>query len=141
MATQNYANHAHQPRLFGVGAASWLGAVILLGLSWYRGASPSYVGLFLLLFALACALTIGRVYITALQDRIIRLEMRVRCAKFLSEAQMADLERLSIKQVVALRFASDAEMPGLLERALKENLPPTEIKKAVVNWVPDYHRT
>jgi hypothetical protein len=81
------------------------------------------------------------VYITALQNRIIRMEMRVRCARFLSPEQLAELERLTMKQLVALRFASDAELPALLERARRENLPPDAIKRAVVDWVPDYHRT
>ena len=137
---QNYANHTHQPWLWMVGVVFWLVAAILIGMAWY-GHRTLYGGLVLLLGAVVCALTIGRVYITALQDRIIRIEMRVRCAKFLSAAQMADLERLSMKQLVALRFASDPEISALLQRAIKENLPPKEIKKAVVTWVADYDRT
>ena len=93
------------------------------------------------LIALACSLLIGRIYITALQDRIIKLEMQVRCSKFLTPAQMHDLARLTMPQLVALRFASDGEMPSLLSRALAENLPPKAIKQAVQQWVADYDRT
>ena len=91
--------------------------------------------------ALAVALLIGRVYVTALQDRIIKLEMQVRCSKFLTPAQMADLARLQRPQLVALRFASDGEIPTLLARALAENLDNRAIKQAVQQWVPDYDRT
>jgi hypothetical protein len=137
---QDYAHHAHQPWLWSVGMLLWLAAAVLVSLGW-SGFGTLYPGLLLLLAALFCALLIGRVYITRLQDRIIRLEMRVRCATFLSPAQMADLERLDIKQVVGLRFASDAEIPALLDRAVREQLTPDQIKRAVVTWVPDRHRT
>jgi hypothetical protein len=140
VAEQSYAAHTHQPWLFTVGAGAWLAAAIVIGLSWFFPGTL-HVGLFLLLAAVGCAVAMGRVYITRLQDRIIRLEMRVRCAGFLSTAQLTDLERLSMKQIVALRFASDAEIPGLIDRALEERLTPDEIKKAVVHWIPDHHRT
>ena len=44
-------------------------------------------------------------------------------------------------QIVALRFASDAELPGLLERAEREQLTADQIKRAIKNWVPDVDRT
>ena len=87
------------------------------------------------------ALLIGRVYITALQDRIIKLEMQVRCSKFLTPAQMSDLGRLQLPQLVALRFASDGEIPTLLVRALAEQMTPKAIKQAVQQWVADNDRT
>jgi hypothetical protein len=139
-APQNYANHAHRPMLWTVGNMIWLAAVVLLTLAW-GGRNTLYPGLLLLAASLWCSLAIGRVYITALQDRIIRLEMRVRAASLLSPAQAADLERLSIKQIVALRFSSDAEMPALLERAVREQLTPDQIKRAVQHWVADDLRT
>jgi hypothetical protein len=46
-----------------------------------------------------------------------------------------------MKQIAALRFASDAELPALLERAAREQLPPVAIKRAIKNWVPDLDRT
>jgi hypothetical protein len=79
-----------------------------------------------------------RRYAVRLQDRIIRLEMTVRLAQAgLPEA----VRRLSIKQIVALRFASDAELRPLAERAISESLSPDQIKRAVADWQPDLLRT
>jgi hypothetical protein len=47
---------------------------------------------------------------------------------------------LTENQLVALRFASDAELPTLTERALSEKLSNADIKKAIQNWRPDYWR-
>jgi hypothetical protein len=86
-------------------------------------------------------ISIERVYTTRLQDRIIMLEMKVRCAELLADAHEAQLAQLSPKQIVALRFASDAELAALLERAVRERLGPDDIKKAVREWRADPHRT
>ena len=81
-------------------------------------------------------LLISRLYITRLQDRIIKLEMRVRGAQLLSPQQQAALSRLSRPQIVALRFASDAELPALLERAEREHLTADQIKRAIKTGSP-----
>jgi hypothetical protein len=59
----------------------------------------------------------------------------------LNAEQQHLLGQLSNKQIAALRFASDAELPALLERAVREKLPPTEIKRAITTWTPDLDRT
>ena len=76
-----------------------------------------------------------------LQDRIIMLEMKVRCAEVLRAGEDARLADLSPKQIVAIRFASDAELGALLDRAVREQLSPADIKQAVKQWRPDYLRT
>jgi hypothetical protein len=137
---QNYANHTHTPRLWLAGVLAWaitVGAMVATWLGYNALAVAQLAGV----VALGVALTIGRVYITALQDRIIKLEMQVRCSRFLTPAQMADLARLRRPQLVALRFASDGEVPALLARALAENLSSRAIKQAVQQWVPDDDRT
>lgn len=138
--SQSYANHAHSPRLTVAAFLLWLLAVVLLIVAalGYLSTTPA---LWATLAALAPTIAIGRVYITALQDRIIKLEMRVRCEKFLSPEQMRDLFALSKPQVIALRFASDAEIPGLLARARGENLSADAIKRAIQQWVADNDRT
>jgi hypothetical protein len=94
-----------------------------------------------LIAAIQVLLTISRVYTTKLQDRIIRLEMKVRGMTLLTPAQQVVLARLSRPQVVALRFASDAELPALVEQADREKLTADQIKRAIKTWVPDFDRT
>jgi hypothetical protein len=84
---------------------------------------------------------ISRLYTVNLQDRIIMLETKVRCAEVLPAGQDANLANLSKKQIVALRFAPDDELGALLERAARENLPPKDIKASIKTWRPDLHRT
>jgi uncharacterized protein DUF6526 len=81
-----------------------------------------------------------RIYALKLQDRVIRLEERLRLAILLDKPLRAHMVELSEAQLVALRFASDAELPTLTARALSENLSNPEIKKAITEWRPDYWR-
>jgi hypothetical protein len=53
----------------------------------------------------------------------------------------AKLAQLDVKQITALRFASDGELGTLLDRAVREQLAPTAIKKAITHWRADHHRT
>jgi hypothetical protein len=71
------------------------------------------------------------------QDRAIRAEENFR--HFILTGRPLD-HRLRLGQIIALRFASDAEMAALAERAANEKLSPKEIKQAIQNWKPDYNR-
>lgn len=71
------------------------------------------------------------------QDRAIRAEENLRY--FVLNGKLLD-SRLTIRQIIALRFAADTEFSLLAERAAKENMLPTEIKKAIINWKPDEYR-
>ncbi|HET7000654.1 MAG TPA: DUF6526 family protein, partial [Puia sp.] len=74
------------------------------------------------------------------QDRIIRLELRFRYF-VVTGKRLEPLEsNLSFRQLAALRFASDEELPTLVERALKENLSASQIKNLIVHWLPDHMR-
>jgi Family of unknown function (DUF6526) len=74
------------------------------------------------------------------QDRIIRLELRFRYY-ILTGKKLESLEpKLSFSQLAALRFASDEELPALLERAVTENLSGRQIKKSILHWLPDHMR-
>ena len=81
-----------------------------------------------------------RLYALKLQDRIIRLEERLRLTQLLSEPLRSRIPELTEGQLCGLRFASDAEVPKLVERALNEKLTRKDIKKSIQNWRPDYWR-
>lgn len=142
MSEQSYATHAHQPAFTLAAGAFWLLALIGLVASalgypgWGRPLAVSGI-----MLAVLCLISISRVYTTRLQDRIILLEERLRAERLLTPTQRADWDRLGIKQVVALRFASDQEFASLLERTRAEGLPPDAIKRAVTQWRADTRRT
>jgi Family of unknown function (DUF6526) len=143
MASQSYATHRHNPKPTGIGFLFVLLALVAFSLRWFEigGRAMFAAGLLSLSASIVVLLSISRSYTTRLQDRIIKLEMRLRCAQLLSGAQQATLNRLSNPQIVALRFASDEELPGLLERAERERLTADQIKQAIKNWLPDLDRT
>jgi hypothetical protein len=138
MAAQTYATHVHQPRVWSIG---WLLAVIAFGIfAWDAVAERSVeaIGLALLAAAVVIGITVTRTFALRLQDRIIRLEMQTRMTRLGREA---DIGRVTLRQLIALRFASDAELPSLVERAVAEQLTPDQIKRAIRDWQGDYLRT
>jgi hypothetical protein len=103
---------------------------------------PGTGGAWLLLVSIALLVLAGRTrsYATHLQDRVIRVEERIRLTAILPEPLRARIAELSDSQIVGLRFASDAELPALFQRALDEKLSRSDIKKAITDWRPDYSR-
>ena len=79
----------------------------------------------------------ARTFALKAQDRAIRAEEGLRYYILTGKAFPSELK---ISQIIALRFASDAEYLALLDRAIKENLSNKEIKMAIQNWKADYHR-
>lgn len=71
------------------------------------------------------------------QDRAIRAEENFRY--FILTGKPLD-RQLRLGQIIALRFASDEELPGLVKRAVEEKLSSKDIKQAIKNWKPDYNR-
>lgn len=141
MTSQSAASHAHHPVPTYVATALWVLAMAMLGGSRAFGWPLHDVGVIVLGLTLFPIIGMGRWYIVSLQDRIIQLEMQVRCARVLPAGQDELLTQLSPQQIVALRFASDDELGDLLQRAVREQLAPSAIKQAVKQWRPDYLRT
>ena len=71
------------------------------------------------------------------QDRIVRLEMRLRYYQLTNTRLEQYEDRLSLEQIAALRFASDEELPVLLQKALNEKLSPDSIKRSIRDWQAD----
>jgi uncharacterized protein DUF6526 len=95
-----------------------------------------------LIVAVALAFAVLKIRLNALkvQDRVIRLEERLRLSTLLPGPLRARIGELTESQLVALRFASDAEVPGLVEKTLAGNLKNADIKKMIVTWRADYFR-
>ncbi len=81
-----------------------------------------------------------RIYSLSVQDRIIRLEERLRFQALLPAEDLERTNTLSISQIVALRFVSDDELPSVVHRTLAENLTPKQIKATIKEWRGDYTR-
>lgn len=138
---QTFANHAkYDPPFHYFLVPVMVINIIVVGYNLFR--FPGLGGAWLLVLSFALLVTVGRMrsYATHLQDRVIRLEERLRLAAILQEPLRARIGELSDSQLIGLRFASDEELPRLVQRALDEKLDRTQIKKAIINWRPDYSR-
>jgi len=144
MKKQSYENHVrfYPPHHF----VFYPVLMVLMGLSTYyifKYEDQSLVWTFitLALFMLGyVAFMLRQHYALGNQNRIVRLELRFRYY-VLTQQRLENVEdQLSEGQLFALRFASDAELPGLVQRAISENLSADTIKKSIKNWLPDHMR-
>lgn len=143
MATQNYANHRQTVGGFHFFLLPALlltlgGAITNLTLSW--GDHTRIYSASLLVVLSLCTLLaalFGRMFALKAQDRAIRAEENLR--HFALTGKLLD-PKLTIRQVIALRFAPDEEFVGLAQRAAAGNLSEDDIKKSIKNWKPDTYR-
>ena len=138
---QTLSNHVrlHPPFHFFLIPSSLL-LLILTIVNVIRHASELEAWILLLIgIMMPVAILLIRLNALRVQDRVIRLEERLRLKSILAEPLHSRIGELTEQQLVALRFASDSEAPGLVERALK-GMPAADIKKAVVTWRADVFR-
>jgi hypothetical protein len=143
MPEQNFGNHTKFVPAFHFFAAPVFIANFLWSLFRLRTLGFSFAGVFGVLLAAALVLTVflARLFALAVQDRVIRLEERLRYERLLPADLLARCSDLDIGQIVSLRFASDAELPALARKVLDEKLTDRKaIKQLVKTWKPDYLR-
>ena len=143
MAPQNYANHrrfvtAYHRILIPILLLTFIGSCVNLWLSMGDHQRLYSAALLVVLSAASIAIALfARIFALKAQDRAIRADENLRHYALTGQLLPG---RLSVPQVVALRFASDEEFPGLAARAAKDNLEPDAIKRAVQNWRADNYR-
>jgi hypothetical protein len=135
---QTLANHTRWDPLYHFFAVPVFFLLAIAGMVHFIWRPGLHSGLmFVAAVALAVAIAKIRLYALRVQDRVIRLEERLRLTALLPEPLRSRIPELTVAQLVALRFASDAEVPKLVERALSEKLSQSDIKKAIQTWRPD----
>jgi len=139
---QTYKNHARLFPLFHFFVAPVLAAnVVVAARRLYWAQSAHYAWELLIAVTLVALALAARVMALAVQDRVIRLEMRLRLHQLLSGDSKLRVNDLTPRQLVALRFASDAELPELVNEVLAGKLASSkEIKMRVKNWQGDFLR-
>jgi hypothetical protein len=141
-APQTYANHRAIPKPVVI-----VLAVVLLGnalaAGWLAVSGPSLgticqavIGIVLFLM-----LVVARSHAQTIQDRVIRLEMQLRLHRVLPADRHGDIAKLELRQLIALRFASDAELPALVAAVISGALTePDAIKQKITAWQADWLR-
>jgi uncharacterized protein DUF6526 len=139
---QTYKNHARIIPAFHVGVFfPFLANFFWTGYHLIRAATTDTVMAFVMAIAFLLLFLTVRSMVTTLQDRIIRLEMRLRLRGLLPADMQPQIDRLSHKQLVALRFASDSELPALVRDVLTGTITTQkDIKMRVKDWQADYLR-
>ena len=140
-AEQNYKNHTRLDPLFHFFLLPVAGINVFAAI-WKLWQHPSLTAGWLVILAIAGAVAVFKIRTYALkaQDRVIRLEERMRLAQLIPAPLRGRIGELTEPQLIALRFAPDAEIPPLVEKTLASNMKARDIKQAIVTWRPDYFR-
>jgi hypothetical protein len=143
MSEQNFANHGkfYPPFHFFVVPVMVLNLIWSLSRLWRLGFSWDGLERVLLAFGLAVGFVSARLMVLKVQDRVIRLEERLRYERVLPGDLKPRIGEFTVDQLVALRFASDAELPALARKVLDDKMSDRKpIKQMVKTWKPDYLR-
>jgi hypothetical protein len=140
--TQNFENHAkfvpgYHIVAFGILAINFFWRIYQA----IHAPSGETVVNLLLAIGFVMMLLYARLFALAVQDRVIRLEMRLRMQHLLPADLQSRTSEFSVNQLVSLRFASDQELPELARKVLEGKIEDRKtIKKMVKNWQPDLLR-
>ena len=137
---QNYSNHGRFFPPFHFFAAP----VLLANFVWsivrlkHLGYSPYAIFSVVVAAALVVTLLVARLMALKVQDRVIRLEERLRYQRLLPTDLQSRIDDFTVNQLVSLRFASDAELPGLARKVLDDKINDRKtIKQMIKVWRPD----
>ncbi|MGD0823654.1 MAG: DUF6526 family protein [Terriglobales bacterium] len=138
---QNYSHYTRYDPLFHFFILPVFAITLIVSIV-YAFRRPGLHSAWLVVFMVAAVILIFKVrlYSLKVQDRVIRLEERLRLMTLLDPSLRPRIAELTEGQLIALRFASDGELPALAARALNEKLAGPEIKKAIQQWRADYWR-
>lgn len=141
---QNYDNHTrwyipHHVFFYGAMGLCFISSIYLF--FHYPAHKWEWLAIAFVFFCLGwLSYMVRQHYALGNQNRIVRLEMRLRYYQLTQKSFEEKEYALSFGQIAALRFAPDEEFLPLLDRVLKENLSPDDIKKSINHWLPDEMR-
>ncbi len=139
---QNYSNHRQWVPIYHfILSLMVLATTIGAGINFFKtmGGAGFYSGSLIFITSLSMLITffLFRAFALKAQDRAIRAEENLR--HFAMTGKLLD-SKLTTRQIIGLRFASDDEFQELAKKAVSENMSENDIKKAVKNWKPDTYR-
>jgi hypothetical protein len=139
---QSFGNHTrvvppYHMFVFGVFLVNFVGRLVQLryGITYASVMNVLMGAAFILLFFYA------RTFVLTVQDRVIRLEMRLRLERLLPPELRSRVSEFTVAQLISLRFAGDDELPVLARQVLEEKLSDRKtIKRRIKNWQADFLR-
>ena len=140
--TQTYANHRRVFPLYHYVAAPivTLNIVYMASVA-FRNPNAATIWAFVFAVGVGAALLAARTMVLIVQNRVIRLEQRLRLVALLPDRLRGRIVELNLSQLIGLRFASDAELTSLVERCLAGELKHgDDVKRAITNWQADFLR-
>lgn len=142
MAEQNFKNHTRVVPMYHIGVLlPFLASFLWLTYRFIQAPGMDAGMALLVSIALLVMFLSVRGQILRVQDRVIRLEMRLRLQSLLTPEMAARAYDLPVKQLVALRFASDAEVPSLVSEILSGKVSTQKaIKQRITEWQADHQR-
>ena len=143
MQTQNFGNHKRHYPLFHFVASPLLAIYTAYSIYALLNTPSLATAMGVVLAAgVTAALFASRIMVLTVQNRVIRLEMTMRLQQVLGTAAATEaLAKLPLSRLLALRFASDAELPALIPRVVSRELSTSlQVKQAIREWQPDLLR-